>query len=69
MRGADFMIAYVDSESKKIKVEDRFSLEFAMPEMDYCQDWKFKRGNHTDGWYNLELERKLVTNDNQDRHH
>eukprot|EP01129_Flabellula_baltica_P003190 TRINITY_DN13002_c0_g1_i1.p1 TRINITY_DN13002_c0_g1~~TRINITY_DN13002_c0_g1_i1.p1 ORF type:complete len:552 (-),score=120.87 TRINITY_DN13002_c0_g1_i1:16-1671(-) len=66
MPGADIVEGYVDDDGVA-HINDRYSVEFALPPVDDCQDWGLI-GGEEDGEYTIiEVVRKLDTNDTQDR--
>ena len=66
MPGSDIVTAYVKSDGK-VEIQDRFAIGFAYPSEDTCNDWQLISGTESNGRTVIEVSRKLVTNDTQDR--
>lgn len=67
MEGSDMLVARVDDATGVITIEDRYALAKQMPILDDCQDWVLVNGSQEAGMTTIEVTRKLVTNDTQDR--
>jgi hypothetical protein len=66
MPGADFVIIEFDTQNKPV-ISDRYSEAYAKPLQDNCQDWKLLDYQINPLSSIFHLQRKLFTNDSQDR--
>ncbi len=63
--GGDIVTGFVNGSVGTIT--DRYALGFVKPLEDICQDWKLISFQETNTSTIMEITRKLVTNDTQDR--
>ena len=66
MPGSDIVTGYVKQDGT-VEIQDRYATAFEYPNEDQCQDWQLVSGTEANGKTTLEVTRKLVTNDPQDR--
>lgn len=66
MPGADIVHAHI-TLAGEVMVYDRYALVKGYPDEDICNDWQLVGGQETNGTTIVELKRKLITNDPQDR--
>ena len=66
MPGADILTAIVHNDGTTT-IADRYATAKALPMEDACADWELVSGKEVNGTTIVEVMRKLVTNDTQDR--